>query len=96
MIYAVNYDLKKGPGRDYEALHNAIESCGKCWHYLDSTWLVDTDLDASEIWEELKPHVYANDDVLVIGVTRDYAVWLPKKAREWINNRRAEMAAQRR
>ena len=86
MIYAVNYDLKE-PDRNYKALHNAIKSCGKFWHYLDSTWLVDTDLDANEIWEQLEPHVDKNDRVLVIGVTQDYTGQLPKKAWEWIDAR---------
>lgn len=98
MIYAVNYDLKE-PDRDYKGLYSAIKGCGDWLHCLDSTWLVDTentDLDAKGIWKRLEPHVDDNDRVLVIGVTRDYAGQLPKKAREWIKARRAKMAAQRR
>jgi hypothetical protein len=43
-IYSINYDLKK-PGRDYEGLYTAIKGCGDWWHYLESTWLVDTALN---------------------------------------------------
>jgi hypothetical protein len=41
MIFSINYDLKK-PDRDYAGLYEAIKSCGEWWHYLGSTWLVDT------------------------------------------------------
>lgn len=91
MIYAVNYDLKK-PGRDYSGLYGAIKNCGSWWHYLDSTWLVDTQLSADGIWERLSPHVDRNDSVLVIGVTKDYSGWLPRDAWDWIKERRAKAA----
>ena len=57
-IYSINYDLKK-PDRDYEGLYDAIKGCGAWWHYLGSTWLVDTNLDANGIWERVKGHVDA-------------------------------------
>lgn len=46
MIYAINYDLKR-PSQNYEALYEAIKSCGVWWHHLGSTWLVDTSLNAN-------------------------------------------------
>ncbi len=92
MLYAINYDLKK-PGQEYSDLYEAIKGCGTWWHYLGSTWLVDTSLDAAGIWKRLAPHVDRNDRVLVIGVTQDYQGWLSKEAWEWINNRRTSAAA---
>lgn len=92
MIYAINYDLKR-PGQNYEMLYDAIKSCGTWWHYLGSTWLVDTSLGATAIWERLAPHVDKNDLVLVVGVTRDYSGWLPKDAWEWLNSRTSKLAA---
>ena len=92
MIYSINYDLNK-PGQDYAKLHEAIKGLGPWWHYLDSTWLVDTNLNADQIWNRLSQHVDKNDFVLVIGVTRDYSGWLPKDAWEWIKSRSAKMAA---
>ncbi len=91
MIYAINYDLRQ-PGRDYSGLYEAIKRCGAWWHYLGSTWLVDTGLDAQGIWKRLDPHVDRNDSMLVIGVTKDYAGWLPKDAWEWLHNRGARAA----
>lgn len=91
MLYSINYDLKK-PGRDYSGLYEAIKSCGAWWHHLDSTWLVDTSLSAEGICTKLKPHIDANDNVLVIGVTKDYQGWLSKEAWEWIQGRRSSAA----
>ena len=92
MIYSINYDLKK-PGRDYSGLYNAIQSCGDWWHFLESTWLVDTSLDASGIWKRIEAHIDPNDFVLVIGVTRDYQGWLSEEAWNWINDHRSRAAA---
>lgn len=92
MIYAINYDLKQ-PGQNYEDLHKAIKSLGAWWHYLGSTWLVDTALDAKGVWDRLAPHVDKSDRFLVIGITRDYSGWLPKEAWEWIGDRWSKLAA---
>ncbi len=86
MIYAINYDLKR-PGQNYEALYDAIKKCGAWWHYLDSTWLVDTSLTATGVWERIDPHVDKNDSFLIVGITRDYQGWLPKEAWDWIDTR---------
>jgi hypothetical protein len=92
MIYAVNYDLR-APGRDYGGLYRAIKGCGDWWHYLGSTWLVDSPLTADAIWEMLAPHIDKNDYVLVIGVSRDHQGWLPEEAWKWIRTRMVAMAA---
>jgi hypothetical protein len=86
MIYAINYDLKK-PGRDYSDLYAAIKDCGQWWHYLGSTWLVDTNLNALGIWNKIKKAVDGNDYVLIIGVTADNNGQLPQDAWDWINAR---------
>ncbi len=91
MIYSITYDLKK-PGQDYNGLYEAIKGCGDWWHYLESTWLVDTTLDANGIWNRLSPHVDKNDHVLVIGVTKDYQGWLSNEAWDWLHNRRSRAA----
>lgn len=92
MIYSINYDLKQ-PGRNYDGLYEAIKNCGAWWHFLGSTWLLDTNLDTKAIWNRLAPHVDKNDFVLVIGVTRDYQGWLPQAAWDWINSRLLQLAA---
>lgn len=92
MIYAINYDLHR-PGQNYDKLHDAIRSVGDWWHYLGSTWLVDTNLNVGGIWDRIGPHVDKDDSVLIIGVTRNHAGWLPQAAWDWINARSNRMAA---
>lgn len=92
MIYSINYDLKR-PGQNYDALHEAIKGCGAWWHYLGSTWLVDTNLNAKGVWDRLSPHVDKNDNMLIVGITRDYSGWLPQAAWDWINQRAHKAAA---
>ena len=90
MIYSINYDLNQ-PGQNYDELHAAIKGCGVWWHYLDSTWLVDTNLTAQELWNKLSPHTDKNDNILILGINRDYEGQLPQKAWDWINSRTTKM-----
>jgi len=92
MIVSINYDLKR-PGQNYAALYDAIKKCGSWWHFLGSTWLVDTSLSAKGVWDRIAPHLDKNDFVLVIGVTRNYQGQLPQDAWDWINSRAAKLAA---
>jgi hypothetical protein len=86
VICAINYDLRQ-PGRDYSGVFEAIKSCGSWWHYLESTWLVDTTLSAKGIWNRLAPHVHSNDRVLIHAVGSDHQGWLSLNAWNWINSR---------
>ncbi len=86
MVYLVTYDLNR-PGQDYAGLHTAIKALGAWWHYLDSTWLVDTHLSAQQISDNLVPTIDSNDRLLAIGVTSDYQGWLTEDAWKWINER---------
>lgn len=91
VVYAINYDLRQ-PGRDYEGLYRAIKTCGDWWHFLGSTWLVDTPLNAGQVWDRLAPHVHRNDIVLIHAVGHDKQGWLPQNAWDWINARQPAMA----
>ena len=84
MVHLVTYDLKK-PGQDYSAVHDTIKSFGIWWHYLESTWLVDSFLTADQIAVKVRQHIDQNDRLLVIGVTSESAGWLPQDAWDWIN-----------
>ena len=83
--HSINYDLKV-PGRNYTQLYEAIKASGKWWHYLDSTWIVVTNEDASQIWERLASTIDKNDYLLVIEVLDNVQGWLPKDAWKWIHD----------
>ncbi len=84
--HLIGYDLDK-PGQNYEALKSAIEElAGGWWHHLDSTWLVTSALTAKEVRDKLKPHLDANDKLLVINVGGDAYAWtgFSAKAGDWL------------
>lgn len=64
-VFVVSYDLQD-PGQDYSDLHDAIKAYPGYSHVLDSTWLVSTSSkNASDIRDDLKPHIDYNDRLLV-------------------------------
>jgi len=86
MVFLVTYDLNK-PGKDYSSLYKTLKSAVTWWHYLDSTWLIETS-ESSAVWyNKIAPSLDANDHILVIQVTKNYEGWLPKEAWDWIRER---------
>ncbi len=83
----VTYDLNT-PGQNYPALYEAIKSLGDWWHYLDSTWLINTNLSANQIGERLRQCLDQNDRLLIVEIDPSTANgWLSKDAWEWIQTR---------
>ena len=80
----ITYDLNK-PGQNYDALYDKIKTFGTWWHYLDSTWIVDTNLTAAEVSDQLKSVMDDSDTLLVLNITGDaYAGWLTQDAWKWL------------
>lgn len=86
MVHLITYDLNR-PGKNYEDLYKAIKAIGTWWHYLDSTWLVETSLTPQQVWERLAPVVDKTDRVLVVKVTSSNSGWLTQEAWDWLNAR---------
>jgi len=80
----ISYDLNK-LGQNYSELYKGIKSLGSWCHYLDSTWLVDSKINATKISEILRAHIDENDSLLVFRLGKGYAGWLEQKAWNWIN-----------
>jgi hypothetical protein len=77
----IGYDLN-APGKDYAELHAAIKAQGTAWwHHLDSTWLVRTERTPAEVRSNLKEHLDANDELIVIDVSRRSRAWSGFNAR---------------
>ena len=81
----VAYYLKKSD-RDYESLINYLKSFGTWWHYLDSAWLVVTDLSASQLRDNLIKYIDSADELFIMDVTDDdwATVGLTKQATDWL------------
>jgi hypothetical protein len=80
----IGYDLDQ-PGQNYEGVRRQIEILGSSWHYLDSTWLVDTPLTVQQASDWIRTAMDDNDKLLVLDITGDaHAGWLPQDAWDWI------------
>ena len=84
--YVIGYDLNT-PGQDYTKLFDAIKSYGYWWHHLDSTWIIRTDKTAVQIRDHLKQFIDKNDELLVVGLTRE-AAWIGfnDKGSSWLKD----------
>jgi hypothetical protein len=84
----IGYDLNR-PGQHYADLIDAIKRLGAWWHHLDSMWLLQTTLDASEVRNILAGHIDRTDELLVVDVTG--AHWasrnLSERANRWLTQR---------
>lgn len=66
-VYVIGYDLHPSKGETYESLLEALDKLSsKTWHCLDSTWMVVTNKNAAQIRDELLPHMYKDDKLLVV------------------------------
>lgn len=84
--YIVSYDLNS-PGQDYGRVTSFLENLDNWWHHLGSTWVVVTELSATQLRDEIKSRVDTNDKVLVVqssnvgawvGFSEKGSTWLKK------------------
>ena len=92
MILIVTYDLKVV--RDYTPLYEALKLQGHWWHYLASTWLIDTSKTPQQVWEAVQPHLDQRDFILIAEMGQQHQGWLPKDAWEWITSRSTQTSFQ--
>ncbi len=71
-VYAVSYDLR-APGRNYEPLWERLRQYTHA-KALESYWLVDTTWSATQVRDDLKRLVDANDMILVAQLAGE-AAW---------------------
>ena len=85
MILLVTYNLTE-PSGSYGDLFDVLKSQKSWWHYLPSTWLVDSDSNAETLYNQLKPHLRTGDHILITKLDdNERQGWLPKKAWGWIH-----------
>ena len=68
--YLITYDLKNKHISNYEQLFLNIKKLGPWWHYLESTWIIKSELSANDIWNSLKGSILSNDYILIIEIER--------------------------
>ena len=86
MLYLITYELRGKAHDDYNNLYEAIKKCGTSWwHYLDSTWIVKSNLTKETIHDNLIVVMNSSDYLLIVDITnRSYWGSLPKEAWNWI------------
>ncbi|MBU3146838.1 hypothetical protein [Clostridium sp. CF012] len=89
MVYLIGYDLNK-TDKNYDGVYTAIKessvSGSTWWHYLDSTWIIKSNLTVDQVQEKIKLETDENDHFLVIEVKNNKQGWLPKDAWDYLNN----------
>jgi len=69
----IEYDLRQ-PGRDYDALHNAIKGYSTWAHVTESTWFIKTDETCVQVRDKLLALMDDNDR-LFVGELSGSAAW---------------------
>ena len=71
----IAYDIHPGQRQDYHDLIEAIQSLGAWWHHLETVWIVRSDKKPEEIRDKLALYIGADDQLLVVDITRSSAGW---------------------
>jgi hypothetical protein len=90
----INYDLI-GPERNYPRLFAEIERISRTYtRPLKSMWLIRTEMSAEAVLKAVSQYVDANDEVLVVDVTRD-AWWTNFKdnSTDWMHQNMGHLRA---
>lgn len=82
-VYQITYDLRKQ--RNYEALYERLKSYGTYCRALESTWLISTNQNATQIRDYLS-EVVDGDDGLLVTRLQGEAAWrgLGEQKNSWI------------
>lgn len=74
--YIVSYDLNKPRANDdYKNLIEQLKTYAKWWHYLDSTWVIQSTQTSAQIRDTLRAYVDSGDELLVARLTGE-AAWV--------------------
>ena len=86
--YLITYDLKNKNIRNYDRLYIAIKSIGPWCHYLESTWIIKTNLSSQQIWNLIGGYIMTNDHLLIVKIDESIPKWgwLPQDAWNWLNS----------
>jgi len=86
--YLISYNLiKPETSLDYARLVAKIQAYTYWAKPLRNVWIIQTPLPVAQIRDNLRLSMGANDTILVIEVTRNWAsLGLPKEVTDWMKN----------
>lgn len=84
MFILISYDLAQ-PYMEYTPLFETIKQCSKTWwHYLESVWIINTDLSVSDCQIRIKSVLRPSDKLFIVEINpNNMKGWLPSNAWEW-------------
>jgi hypothetical protein len=85
MMLLITYDLKVP--KDYTPFYEALKAQGQWWHYITSTWIIDTLKTPDDILAAVRPHLSPQDFLFVTELGLRHQGLLPREAWDWINTR---------
>ena len=71
---------------DYSHFLCEIESIGNYCKAMSNVWLVQTDSNATQIYNRLKQHLNTDDNLLIVEANHDYSGWVPQNVGTWISS----------
>lgn len=90
MVYCISYDLIT-PGKNYDALYEAIKSFGRWWHQTGSVWFIASDKSPSQIRDFLRTNIDENDKLFVVRVYESWAgTGFSQEEYNWLKNQAYE------
>lgn len=88
-FYIIAYDLHE-PDKNYQGVEAQIESLQDQFRILESTWLVKTKLDSTEILKRLSTTLDESDHIFIAKIDlHSCDGWLPSDARAWLEKKTA-------
>lgn len=71
----IAFDMHHGQHSAYRRMAEAIQSLGAWWHHLETVWIVKSDKTPEEIRDKLSSHIDADDQLIVVDITRSGIEW---------------------
>lgn len=87
MIVLVTYDVFSN---NLPRLYEKLKHIGSgWWHYMESTWLIDTQYSADTVCKKLLPCLGPHDKIFTVEIKKDASFYglLPECSWKWISSR---------
>jgi hypothetical protein len=93
-VYCISYDLGGNDAfhkehRDYNRIIRHIKKTYPFWHQSKSTWFIETNKTAKEVYDDLQSKIVKTDHIMIIQVMPHWwATGSTPKEYEWLKTRK--------
>ena len=85
MVYLISYDLHK-PVQNYDELYTKLKGFSNYLHPLESTWLVNTNWSAKQIFQHLSPALDSDDKIFIAKLAAQWHALLTQRDYDWLHD----------